>query len=438
MLSSMRKNPLEKKPYPPGEHGRGRHRQTEFGLRLMEKQKARWYYGVSEKQFRRAYDRATRMQGVSGENLLRLMELRMDNVVYRMGFSTSRPQARQLVVHGHFQLNGRKHNVPSAILKPGDVITVKEKSRDLEPIQNAVENVVAVPPWLRGRPRQLHGQDSCIRRGATRSTRPSKSSSSSSSTAGSNRTFLAGDTLTMLDIAPPRFRVEEEEGRRGTFVAEPLPRGLGHTLGNSLRRVMLSGLTGAAVTKIRIEGVSHEFSTIEGVKEDVVDIILNIKGLKFKLEREEPIELSIAKDGPGDVTAADIELKADVEVVDPEAYIASVSDGGHLDMRLTVERGQGYARAEQNKSEADPIGVIAVDSLFSPVQRVNYTVTETRAGARADLDSLRMEVFTDGRIEPQEALQECLKATHGLPRAVHRRLPGGRAPPTPASAAEGL
>jgi DNA-directed RNA polymerase subunit alpha len=146
----------------------------------------------------------------------------------------------------------------------------------------------------------------------------------------------------MLDIAPPRFRVEEEESRRGTFVAEPLPRGLGHTLGNSLRRVMLSGLTGAAVTKIRIEGVSHEFSTIEGVKEDVVDIILNIKDLKFKLEREEPIELTIAKDSPGDVTAADIELKADVEVVDPEAYIASVSDGGHLDMRLTVEKGQGY------------------------------------------------------------------------------------------------
>src|SRR5919107_1284046 len=210
----------------------------------------------------------------------------------------------------------------------------------------------------------------------------------------------------MLDIAPPRFRVEEEESRRGIFVAEPLPRGLGHTLGNSLRRVMLSGLTGAAATKIRIEGVSHEFSTIEGVTEDVVDIILNVKGLKFKLEREEPMELTIAKDGPGEVTAADIELKADVEVVDPDAYIASVSDGGHLDMRLTVERGQGYARAEQNKSDADPIGVIAVDSLFSPVQRVNYTVTETRAGARADLDSLRMEVFTDGRIEPQEALQD--------------------------------
>jgi DNA-directed RNA polymerase subunit alpha len=210
----------------------------------------------------------------------------------------------------------------------------------------------------------------------------------------------------MLDIAPPRFRVEEEDERRGLFVAEPLPRGLGHTLGNSLRRVMLSGLTGAAVTKIRIEGVSHEFSTIPGVKEDVVDIILNIKGLKFKLEREEPIELEITKDGPGEVRASDIELKADVEVVDPDTYIASVSDGGHLDMRLTVERGQGYARAEQNKSDADPIGVIAVDSLFSPVQRVNYSVAETRAGARANLDALTIEVFTDGRIEPREALQD--------------------------------
>jgi small subunit ribosomal protein S4 len=148
MLSSMRKNPFERKPYPPGEHGRGRQRQTEYGMRLMEKQKARWFYCVSEKQFAKAYDKATRMTGVSGENLLKLMELRMDNVIFRLGFATSRPQARQLVVHGHFQLNGRKHDIPSAILKPDDVITVKEKSRSLEPIVNAVENVVAVPPWL--------------------------------------------------------------------------------------------------------------------------------------------------------------------------------------------------------------------------------------------------------------------------------------------------
>ncbi|MDX5894601.1 DNA-directed RNA polymerase subunit alpha [Rubrobacter radiotolerans] len=210
----------------------------------------------------------------------------------------------------------------------------------------------------------------------------------------------------MLDIAPPRFRVEEEDERRGVFVAEPLPRGLGHTLGNSLRRVMLSGLTGAAATKIRIEGVQHEFSTVEGVREDVVDMILNIKNLKFKLERDEPIELEIVKSGPGDVTAADIELKADVEVVDPETYIATLSSGANLDMRITVERGQGYVRAEQNKSDADPIGVIAIDSLFSPVQRVNYTVSEIRAGARADLDSLTIEVFTDGRLEPREALNE--------------------------------
>ena len=148
MLSSMRKNPLEKKPYPPGEHGRGRQKQTEFGIRLLEKQKARWYYGVSEKQFSRAYEEAARSQGVTGENLLRRMELRVDNVVFRMGFATSRPQARQLVVHGHFQLNGKKHNVPSAIMRPGDVLAVREKSRNLEPVVNAVENVVAVPAWL--------------------------------------------------------------------------------------------------------------------------------------------------------------------------------------------------------------------------------------------------------------------------------------------------
>ena len=212
--------------------------------------------------------------------------------------------------------------------------------------------------------------------------------------------------MTMLDIAPPRFRVEEEDERRGRFVAEPLPRGLGHTLGNSLRRVMLSGLEGAAVTKVRIEGVSHEFSTIPGVREDVVDIILNLKDLKFTLEREEPVELEINKSGPGEVTAVDIDLKADVEIVDEDAYIATVSEGGTLEMRLTVERGQGYVRAEQNKSDADPIGVMAVDSIFSPVQRVNYSVSETRAGARTDLDSLSLEVFTDGRIRPRQALQE--------------------------------
>ncbi len=215
--------------------------------------------------------------------------------------------------------------------------------------------------------------------------------------------------MTMLDIAPPRFRVEEEDERRGRFVAEPLPRGLGHTLGNSLRRVMLSGLEGAAVTKVRIEGVSHEFSTIPGVREDVVDIILNLKDLKFTLERDEPVELEINKSGLGEVTAADIDLKADVEIVDEDAYVATVSEGGTLEMRLTVEKGQGYVRAEQNKSDADPIGVMAVDSIFSPVQRVNYSVSETRAGARTDLDSLSLEVFTDGRIRPRQALQEAAR-----------------------------
>lgn len=160
----------------------------------------------------------------------------------------------------------------------------------------------------------------------------------------------------MLDIAPPRFRVEEEEERRGLFVAEPLPRGLGHTLGNSLRRVLLSGLTGAAATKIRIEGVSHEFSTVPGVREDVVDIILNVKELKFRLEREEPIELEINAQGPAEVTAEDIELKADVEVVDPDAYIATVSEGGRLEMRLTIENGEATAGRSRTRAMPTPSG----------------------------------------------------------------------------------
>jgi DNA-directed RNA polymerase subunit alpha len=172
---------------------------------------------------------------------------------------------------------------------------------------------------------------------------------------------------------------------------------------------MLSGLEGAAVTKVRIESVSHEFSTISGVKEDVVDIILNVKDLKFVLERDEPVELEVVKQGPGEVRASDIEIKADVEVVDPDAYLATVSEGGSLEMRLTVEKGNGYVRAEQNKSDADPIGVMAVDSIFSPVQRVTYGVSETRAGARTDLDSLSIEVFTDGRISPRRALQEAAR-----------------------------
>lgn len=148
MLSSMRKNPIERKPYPPGQHGQGRQRPSEYGLRLLEKQKARWFYGISERQFQHAYEKANRMSGVTGENLLRLMELRMDNVVFRLGFATSRPQARQLVVHSHFRLNGKKHNVPSAALAPDDIVTVKEKSRGIEPIQNGIEDVVTVPPWL--------------------------------------------------------------------------------------------------------------------------------------------------------------------------------------------------------------------------------------------------------------------------------------------------
>ena len=214
----------------------------------------------------------------------------------------------------------------------------------------------------------------------------------------------------MLIIQRPSVEaIGEQEGDRQQFAISPLEPGFGHTLGNSLRRTLLASIPGAAVTSIRFDDVLHEFTTIPGVKEDVTDIMLNLKDLVLRVESDEPVILRLDARGPGEVTAADIEVKADVEIVDPNVYLASVSEGGHLDMRLTIELGQGYRRAEGNKSDADPIGVIAVDSLFSPVQRVNYSVRETRAGARADLDSLRMEVFTDGRVEPQEAVQDASK-----------------------------
>jgi len=243
----------------------------------------------------------------------------------------------------------------------------------------------------------------------------------------------------MLDIAPPRFRVEEEEGQRGTFVAEPLPRGLGHTIGNSLRRVMLSGLTGAAVTKIRVEGVSHEFSTIPGVKEDVVDIILNIKGLKFKLERDEPIELQIQKDGPGEVTAADIAPPAGVEVHNPELHIATLNGKGRLEIELTVERGRGYVSAVQNKQAGQEIGRIPVDSIYSPVLKVTYKVEATRVEQRTDFDRLVVDVETKPSIAPRDAIASAgstLVELFGLLRELNIDAEGIEVGPSPAEAAD--
>ena len=197
-----------------------------------------------------------------------------------------------------------------------------------------------------------------------------------------------------------------DNGKYGKFVVEPLERGFGHTLGNSLRRVLLSSLPGAAVSSVHIEGVQHEFSTIPGVTEDVTEIILNLKGLAVKMYGEGPKSVIVDKIGPCELTAADIKVDEEIEIINPEMHIATLNEDAHLQMTLRLERGRGYVSAEKNKARdiTMPIGVIAMDSIFTPIHKVNYTVEDKRVGQSNDYDRLTLEVWTNGTLKPEEAV----------------------------------
>jgi DNA-directed RNA polymerase subunit alpha len=211
----------------------------------------------------------------------------------------------------------------------------------------------------------------------------------------------------LMEFQVPKIVHEETDEHRGVFVIEPLDRGFGYTFGNSLRRVLLSSLEGAAVTAVKIEGVAHEFTTLPGVREDVTDIILNLKNLVCRLHGESPeVEVHISKKGPGVVTAADIEAPADLEILNPELEIANLADKGKLEITLTIGRGRGYVPAEGNRGPETTIGVIPIDSIFSPVRRVAYEVEAARVGQRTDYDKLRLDVTTDGSVEPRDAIGE--------------------------------
>ncbi len=208
-----------------------------------------------------------------------------------------------------------------------------------------------------------------------------------------------------MEFQVPKIVHEDADDHRGVFAIEPLDRGFGHTFGNSLRRVLLSSLDGAAVTAVKIEGVAHEFTTLPGVVEDVTDLILNLKNLIVRLHGASPeIEVYISKKGPGVVTAADIEAPADLEILNPDLEIAHVSDKGKLEMTLTVGRGRGYVPAEQNRGPETTIGVVPIDSIFSPVRRVAYEVEAARVGQRTDYDKLVLDVTTDGSLDPRDAI----------------------------------
>ena len=211
----------------------------------------------------------------------------------------------------------------------------------------------------------------------------------------------------MLDFQIPRITSETVEDNRGSYAIEPLDRGFGYTFGNSLRRVLLSSLAGAAVTSVRIEGVAHEFSTIKGVTEDVTDIVLNLKGVVCRMHSDaSEIEAPLVVTGPGEITAKDIDLPAGVEILNPDVHIATLEKKTKLELYLTIGRGRGYRPAEENKSADQPIGVIPIDSIFSPVKRVAYAVEGARVGQRTDFDKLSLDIETDGSIDPQAALRE--------------------------------
>ena len=214
----------------------------------------------------------------------------------------------------------------------------------------------------------------------------------------------------MIDIEKPKIEAVflSDDHRYGKFVCEPLERGYGTTFGNSLRRMLLSSLEGAAVTSIRIDGVLHEFSTIPGVRDDVTNIVLNLKQLCLRMNGNEPRSLRIEAEGEREVTAADIIVgdDEDIEILNPDLHIATLNEDGKLNMEMIVARGRGYAPADKNKKPDDAIGVIPIDSIFSPVERVNYTVSDTRVGNVTDYDKLELEVWTDGSIKPEEAVSK--------------------------------
>ena len=214
--------------------------------------------------------------------------------------------------------------------------------------------------------------------------------------------------MTNTNDKQPRIECEEvrPESCYSRFVVEPLERGFGQTLGNSLRRVLLSSLTGAAVSSVKIEGVQHEFSTIPGMREDVTELILNIKGLALRMRGYEPKTVYIDAQGPCEVTAADIHVDEEVEVVNPQMHIATLNEDGHLEMQMTIEKGHGYVSADKNKKQGLPVGTIPVDSIFTPVKKVNYSVTDTRVGQQTDYDKLTIEMWTNGTVKPEQAVSD--------------------------------
>lgn len=213
----------------------------------------------------------------------------------------------------------------------------------------------------------------------------------------------------MLKMHKPNVSVKHKDDFEGIFIIEPLERGFGHTLGNSIRRVLLSSIEGVGITKIRIEGVSHEFSTVDGLKEDVLELIANLKSIVFRLQGDGPAVLKLKKNTTGEIKAFDIKVPAEVEIINSDIYIGTLTDKGKIDIEMVLEKNKGYRSSEENLSEDEPIGIIPLDTIFSPIRRVSFKVENTRVGQMTNFDKLILDIKTNGSIKPEDALSQASK-----------------------------
>jgi DNA-directed RNA polymerase subunit alpha len=213
----------------------------------------------------------------------------------------------------------------------------------------------------------------------------------------------------LLKMHKPNVSVKHKDEFEGIFTIEPLERGYGHTLGNSIRRVLLSSIEGTGITKIRIEDVSHEFSTIEGIKEDMLEFVANLKSVVFMMQGDGPAVLKLNKSTPGEVKASDIKLPSEVEIINPDTYISTLTNKGSIKIEMVLEKNKGYRPAEENTSENEPIGVIPLDTIFSPIKRVSFKVENTRVGQMTNFDKLILDIKTNGSIKPEDALSQASK-----------------------------
>ncbi len=213
----------------------------------------------------------------------------------------------------------------------------------------------------------------------------------------------------MLKMHKPNVTVKHKDELEGIFIIEPLERGFGHTLGNSIRRVLLSSIEGVGITKVRIESVSHEFSTVEGLKEDILELIANLKAIVFKMDGDGPVVLKLKKSTPGEIKASEIKIPSEVEILNPDAYIGTLAEKSKLELEMVLEKNKGYRTADENVGEGEPIGIIPLDTIFSPIRRVSFKVENTRVGQVTNFDKLIIDIKTDGSIKPEDALSQASK-----------------------------